>query len=88
MRNAWKSARHLIEWDVAASSLVWLKKDDGSYALIGVPLNVDGTRGEAPHDAVEWIHPQFALGFAIGIFGVVIVGIACELSRLLGDNKT
>ena len=49
----------------AASSLAWStktsKRDDGSVALIGVPLNVDGTRGEAPQDAEEWISDAFCL---------------------------
>ena len=71
----------------AASLLVWSKRDDGSSTLIGVPFNIDGTRGEAPQDAEEWISDAFclcakaALCVTIGIMGLVLV-------ELLGDNTT
>jgi len=57
----------------AASSLAWsTKRDDGSVALIGVPLNVDGTRGEAPQDAEEWISDAFCLCVAAYALTVTI----------------
>ena len=59
--------RLLEEASRAASLLVWSKRDDGSVALIGVPLNVDGTRGEAPQDAEEWISVAFCLCAALGV---------------------
>ena len=65
----------------AASSLVWSKRDDGSSTLISVPFNVDGTRGEAPQDAEEWISEDATLAVGIGIFALYVLGLACYLRR-------
>ena len=65
----------------AASLLVWSKRDDGSSTLISVPFNVDGTRGEAPQDAEEWISEDATLGVGIGIFALYVLGLACYLRR-------
>ena len=75
----------------AASSLVWSKRDDGSSTLISVPFNVDGTRGEAPQDAEEWISEDATLGVGIGIFALYVLGLACYLRRsppFVGRGRT
>ena len=74
----------------AASSLAWStktsKRDDGSVALIGVPLNVDGTRGEAPQDAEEWISDGFCLcaaAYALTVtIGIVVWFLGVGLRKL------
>ena len=71
--------RLLEEASRAASLLVWSKRDDGSSTLISVPFNVDGTRGEAPQDAEEWISEDATLGVGIGIFALYVLGLACYL---------
>ena len=74
----------------AASSLAWStktsKRDNGSVALIGVPLNVDGTRSEAPQDAEEWISNNFCLcaaAYALTVtIGIVVWFLGVGLRKL------
>ena len=65
----------------AASSLVWSTKGDGSFALVGVPFYVDGTRGEAPQDAMEWIIDASLFAASLFTLCVVVytVGVALGL---------
>ena len=84
-----------VEASPAASSLVWSKRDDGSVALVGVPFYCDGTRGEAPQDAEEWISEAVCvcavlgveIGIAVWVLGVArarnAIIVACCLPKLL-----
>ena len=65
----------------ATSSLVWSTKGDGSFALVGVPFYVDGTRGEAPQDAMEWIIDASLPAASLFALCVVVytVGVALGL---------
>ena len=78
--------RFLIGAPPAASSLVWSKRDDGSSTLIGVPLNVDGTRCEAPRDA-EGFSDAFCRCAAVAALGHTI-WMGLILKELLGYNST
>ena len=78
--------RHLEEASRAASLLVWSKRDDGSSTLIGVPLNVDGTRCEAPRDA-EGFSDAFCRCAAVAALGHTI-WMGLILKELLGYNST
>ena len=66
--------------------LVWSKRDDGSSTLIGVPLNVDGTRCEAPRDA-EGFSDAFCRCAAVAALGHTI-WMGLILKELLGYNST
>ena len=70
----------------AASLLVWSKRDDGSSTLIGAPLNVDGTRCEAPRDA-EGFSDAFCRCAAVAALGHTI-WMGLILKELLGYNST
>ena len=59
----------------------WSTKGDGSFALVGVPFYVDGTRGEAPQDAMEWIIDASLPAASLFALCVVVytVGVALGL---------
>ena len=78
--------RLLEEASRAASLLVWSKRDDGSSTLIGVPLNVDATRCEAPRDA-EGFSDAFCRCAAVAALGHTI-WMGLILKELLGYNST
>ena len=66
----------------AVSSLVWSTKGDGTcFALAGVSFYVDGTRGEAPQDAMEWIIDASLTAASLFALCVVVytVGVALGL---------
>ena len=66
----------------ARASLVWSTKGDGSFVrLAGVSFYVDGTRGEAPQDAMEWIIDASLTAASLFALCVVVytVGVALGL---------
>ena len=64
-----------------ASSLAWSTKGDGGFALVGLAFYVDGTRGEAPQDAMEWIIDASLPAASLFALCVVVytVGVALGL---------
>ena len=79
LRSAAIAGGHVVPDE--AQVHVWSTKGDGSFALVGVPFYVDGTRGEVPQDAMEWIIDASLPAASLFALCVVVytVGVALGL---------